>query len=349
MPASHDRMTTAVRSASGPRPSAMAVRRPTPLPAIGPSPLAIAYDVSRAARWWAGSPGRIATVTQWGGPGPAMSMPDGSPTVSTRGVRRCARRAQHLAASAGLARGAGSPAARGRDATGTPGRARPLTTNHHHPDDPVPHCCHRRELARSSWGPARQSGRPGPIIIRADQVGPRMPFASAAAAPQPDPPAHPATGPLTPARRACNGPRMPLASAAAAPQPDPPDSPGHWPAHPGTSCLQRHSQATRTRRAHRSQAGRPGPIGAGGAARASDHGPIATSSLRSCTRQFVTVSADHARAAREPVKPCTRCKHPASDIFLGRQLAEFLAPSSLIFSPYCSISPPSKLENCSAG
>ena len=165
----------------------MAVRRPTAQLAIGPSPLAIAYDISWAARWWAGSPGRIATVTQWGGPGPAMSMPDGSPTVSTRGVRRCARRAQHLAASAGLARGAGSPAARGRDATGTPGRARPLTTNHHHSDDPVPHCCHRRELARSSWGPARQSGRPGPTIIRADQVGPRMPLASAAAAPQPDP------------------------------------------------------------------------------------------------------------------------------------------------------------------
>ena len=180
----------------------MAVRRPTPQLAIGPSPLAIAYDVSRAARWWAGSPGRIATVTQWGGPGPAMSMPDGSPTVSTRGVRRCARRAQHLAASAGLARGAGSPAARGRDATGTPGRARPLTTNHHHSDDPVPLCCHRRELARSSWGPARQSGRsrdehcsgrPGPDCtwpLTRDTIS--------------CPPTHPATGPLTSARDARN-------------------------------------------------------------------------------------------------------------------------------------------------
>ena len=39
----------------------------------------------------------------------------------------------------------------------------------------------------------------------------------------------------------------------------------------------------------------------------------------------------------------------ALDIFLSRQLAEFLAPSSLIFSPNCSISPPSKLGNCSAG
>ena len=250
MPASHDRMTIAVRSAPGPCPLAMAVRYPTTHLAIGPSPLAIAYAVGRAARWWAGSPGRTATVTQWGGPGPAMSMPDGSPTVSTQGVRRCARRAQHLAASAGLARGAGSPAARGRDATGTPGRARPLTTNYqpHHLDDSVPHCCYRRDLARSSWGPARQSGRPGPNTIRA---GPGRPaHATRLRHHHPPPPTHPATGPLTSARRARNVTRRRLG----------------W------------------RRAHWPRAGRSGLTGTGRTARDSDHGPIATSSLRLRTR-----------------------------------------------------------------
>ena len=225
MPASHDRMTTAVRSASGPPP--VSHGRTTSHSSTGDR----AKPASHSLRRQSGRPvvGRIAGPYRHchavgrtrAGHVHAGRIADG---VNSRGA---ARRAQHLAASAGLARGAGSPAARGRDATGTPGRARPLTTNHHHSDDPVPLCCHRRELARSSWGPARQSGRPGPTIIRADQVGLRMP----------------------------------LASAAAAPQPDPPDSPGHWPAHPGTPCLQRHSQATRTRRAHRPQAGRSGPTG----------------------------------------------------------------------------------------
>jgi hypothetical protein len=88
---------------------------------------------------------------------------------------------------------------------------------------------------------------------------------------------------------------------------------------------------TRTRRAHRPQAGRPGPTGAGGAARASDHGSTATSSLRSRTRQLMTVSADHARATRKPVKPCTRCKHPALDIFSAVNLPRFL-PLAPLFS-----------------
>jgi hypothetical protein len=42
------------------------------------------------------------------------------------------------------------------------------------------------------------------MSLAGDSDGPRMPPASAAALPQPDPPTHPATGPLTPARRACN-------------------------------------------------------------------------------------------------------------------------------------------------
>ena len=298
----------------------MAVRRPTAQLAIGPSPLAIAYDVSRAARWWAGSPGRIATVTQWGGPGPAMSMPDGSPTVSTRGVRRCARRAQHLAASAGLARGAGSPAARGRDATGTPGRARPLTTNHHHSDDPVPLCCHRRELARSSWGPARQSGRPGPTIIRADQVGPRMPLASAAAAPQPDPPR--LTRPLARSPRH-TVPATSLAGDSDAPGPPVPGGP----AGP-------HRRLGRTSRRH-------GPPGTGRPrsswdSDARDHRPPAPRHQVATHEQIVAVAS---RACGLPAHypSCQHiriwnCKTPALSFAAAFNLAASFAPSSFVFS-----------------
>ena len=35
-----------------------------------------------------------------------------------------------------------------------------VTYQPYHQDDPVPHCCHQRAHTRSSWGPARQSGRP---------------------------------------------------------------------------------------------------------------------------------------------------------------------------------------------
>ena len=69
--------------------------------------ISLTFGTSRAARWWAGSPGRIATVVpwdvQWGGLGPAMSMPDGSPAAPSCGVRRCARRAYHHAAPVGPA------------------------------------------------------------------------------------------------------------------------------------------------------------------------------------------------------------------------------------------------------
>ena len=179
-------------------------------------------------------------------------------------------------------------------------------------------------------------GRPSPTLLPAAGV---RPFKLGAGAPVGPARAHLYTG-RPGSARACHSPAAPSSS------------PTHSATGPLTSA-RRARNVTRRRlgrgRARWPQAGRWGPSGAGRAARATDHGLIATSSLRSRTRQYVTVSADHARAAREPVKPCTRCKHPALDIFLGRQLAEFLAPSSLIFSPYCSISPPSKLGNCSAG
>ena len=73
----------------------------------------------------------------------------------------------------GRHRGAGSPAARGRDTTGIPGRARPtsLPVSHqsHHPSlgGLASLCHHRRGHSRPSQVSACQSGRLGPITGRA--------------------------------------------------------------------------------------------------------------------------------------------------------------------------------------
>ena len=61
MPDSHDRMTTFMLSALGPLPASHDCMK-TYQSSEDRALASFACDVRRAARWWAGSPGRIATV-----------------------------------------------------------------------------------------------------------------------------------------------------------------------------------------------------------------------------------------------------------------------------------------------
>ena len=264
MPARHDRMTTTVQSASGPLPASHGCTLSHHLPGDRAKP------ASHILRRQLGRPvvGRIAGPYRHchavGGPGPAMSMPDGSPTVSTRGVRRCAAVCASRLAPCGVS----WASTRCRIASGARPRRHgdtgPSAATHHQPPSlgrPSPTLLPSAGArpfklgAGAPVGPARayhHSGRPSrpAHAIRQRRGG-------ASARPPGSPghwPAHPGTPCL---QRPAHATRQRRGGASTRP----PDSPGHWPAHLGTPCLQRHSQATRTRRPYRPQAGRSGPTG----------------------------------------------------------------------------------------
>ena len=227
MPASHDRMTTAVRSASGPPP--VSHGRTTSHCSTGDR----AKPASHSLRRQSGRPvvGRIAGPYRHchavgrtrAGHVHAGRIADG---VNSRGAALCASRLAPCGVSwaSTRCRIASGPRPRRHGDTG------PSAATHHQPPS---------------------LGRPSPSLL--PSAGAR-PFKLGAGAPVgPARAYHHSGGPSRPAHATRQ--RRGIASTR------PPDSPGHWPAHPGTPCLQHHSQATRTRRAHRSQAGRSGTTG----------------------------------------------------------------------------------------
>jgi hypothetical protein len=325
MPASHDRMTTAVRSASGPPP--VSHGRTTSHCSTGDR----AKPASHSLRRQLGRPvvGRIAGPYRHchavgrtrAGHVHAGRIADG---VNSRGAALCA---------SGLAPcGVSWASTRCRIASGARPRRHgdtgPSAATHHQPPS---------------------LGRPSPTLL--PSAGAR-PFKLGAGAPvgparayhhsgRPSRPAHAtrqrrggaSARPPRLTRPLARSPRHAVpASARACHSPAPrqhlnqtPDSPGHWPAHPGTSCLQRHSQATRTRRAHRSQAGRPGPTGdsdapAGGTGRRApgDHGQVGTRTLvttghrRHVTRWPLMTSHEPCHAIARQLLGATRIHGPDS-------------------------------------
>ena len=227
MPASHDRMTTAVRSASGPPP--VSHGRTTSHCSTGDR----AKPASHSLRRQSGRPvvGRIAGPYRHchavgrtrAGHVHAGRIADG---VNSRGAALCA---------SGLAPcGVSWASTRCRIASGARPRRHgdtgPSAATHHQPPS---------------------LGRPSPTLL--PSAGAR-PFKLGAGAPVGPARAHHHSGrPSRPAHAI----RQRRGGASARP----PGSPGHWPAHPGTPCLQRHSQVTRTRRPYRPQAGRSGTTG----------------------------------------------------------------------------------------
>ena len=203
MPASHDRMTTAVRSASGPppvshgratsqsstgvraKPASHSLRRQSGRPVVGriAGPYRHCHSVERAVgRTRAGHvhAGRIA---------------DG---VNSRGAALCASGL----APCGVSWAGTVVPDRQRRAAATPRGYRaerghpPCTANHqpHHQDGLVPLCCHRRAYTRSSWGLACQSGRLGPDTVGPARAGPCV--APSPTAPRPSSAALQLTWPL---------------------------------------------------------------------------------------------------------------------------------------------------------
>ena len=261
MPASHDRMTTAVRSASGPPP--VSHGRTTSHCSTGDR----AKPASHSLRRQSGRPvvGRIAGPYRHchavgrtrAGHVHAGRIADG---VNSRGAALCASRPAPCGVSWASTRCRIASGARPR----RHGDTGPSAATHHQPPSlgrPSPTLLPSAGArpfklgAGAPVGPARayhHSGRPSrpAHAIRQRRGG-------ASARPPGSPghwPAHPGTPCL---QRPAHATRQRRGGASTRP----PDSPGHWPAHPGTPCLQRHSQVTRTRRPYRPQAGRSGTTG----------------------------------------------------------------------------------------
>ena len=204
LPASHDRMTTAVRSASGPPPASHG--RATSQSSTGVR----AKPASHILRRQSGRPvvGRIAGPYRHchavgrtrAGHVHAGRIADG---VNSRGAALCASRLAPCGVSWASTRCRIASGARPR----RHGDTGPSAATHHHPPSPgrpsptlLPSAGARpfKLRAGASVGPARayhHSGRPS---WPAHATRQRRGGASAR------PPTHPATGPLTPARSACN-------------------------------------------------------------------------------------------------------------------------------------------------
>ena len=214
MPASHDRMTTAVRSASGPPP--VSHGRTTSHCSTGDR----AKPASHSLRHQLGRPvvGRIAGPYRYchavgrtrAGHVHAGRIADG---VNSRGAALCASRLAPCGVSWASTRCRIASGARPR----RHGDTGPSAATHHQPPS---------------------LGRPSPTLL--PSAGAR-PFKLGAGAPVGPARAYHHSGrPSRPAHAI----RQRRGGASARP----PGSPGHWPAHPGTPCLQRPAHATRQRR-----------------------------------------------------------------------------------------------------